>query len=173
MRILAGKQPPVRDEAEFVNRQLRRRRRQYRTVKRHGIGAVAVQRGLAPIAVQQVGPDGKNNVAEHVACQVRVEIIIIDLAILILRVGGTAQIWMQKGTNVVNVRVRDGDESVPRPPERRPRIADGQLILILVELGVSRIEIGIQWRQGRERRALADHRAGRYVANNAQVRVDA
>jgi hypothetical protein len=108
LHVLPGKQALIGDESEFIDRQLRGRRRQHRAIQRHRVRGVAVQRGLSPVAIEQIR-SGKQGHPAILSGQVSVEIIVDDSAILVLRVGVTTEVWMQKCTDVVDVRTRKRD----------------------------------------------------------------
>src|SRR5579862_6355047 len=98
-----------------------------------------------------------------------VKVIVQDRTILILRVGGAAQVRVQESPDVIDVGAGKRGECLPGSPRGRSRIAHSQLVLGLVERGVRRIEISVKRREGCECGAFADHGAGWNITDDAEV----
>ena len=79
---------------------------------------------------------------------------------------------MQECADVGDVGVGDRDQGVPLADGRRPAVAQRQVIFVLVNPGVGRIEVGVDGRQRGEGRPDPDDRAGRRVPHDGQVGVD-
>ncbi len=79
---------------------------------------------------------------------------------------------MEEGADVGDVGMGRRKEGVPLAERCRLRPAQGQMILVLVDAGVGRIEVGVDRRQRRQGVAGADDGTRRHVADDGQGGVD-
>src|SRR4029077_17626750 len=102
LHVLSREEPLVADIAVLVDRQLRGRRRHDRAIERYRVGAVAIQGGLLAVPVEQVRAEEQRGTTD-VSGEVRVEIMIEDQPVLVLRVGGTGQLRIEEGADIIDV----------------------------------------------------------------------
>jgi len=103
----------------------------------------------------------------------RIEIPIINVPALILRIGGAAQVGMQEGSDVFNIRISKGYKAVPDAAGNRLRITYSHVILVLVDLCVRGIKIRVYGCECRQSRAYANDRTWGNVTDEGEIRVDA
>src|ERR1039457_4165597 len=103
----------------------------------------------------------------------RVEVPVINVPTRILGIGGTAQVGVQKGPDVRDVRISKGAETIPNSTDGRLRVTYSDVILVLVDLCVRRIEIRVSRRERRQRRALTNDWTGRDVTDKREICIDA
>ena len=118
------------------------------------VATVAVERRLLAVTIEKVGADRQRGLGRRTGGQVRVDVAVVDVAALVLRVGVAVEVRVQEGADVGNVGVGDTRPSVSHVPQRsRPRVADHEVVLVLVDPGVGGIEVGVDRRQRRRARS--------------------
>jgi hypothetical protein len=88
-------------------------------------------------------PADERHVGDLLVGDVRIEIGVVDEAMLILRIGCARQVRMQEGADIDDVGMRIGCERVPGPQAGRLGPADIALIFVLGDFRVRRIEVGV------------------------------